>query len=184
MRRYWLPSVIVVVAVGLIALLAFGLNQQGENLSIDSQVAHGHYPVAPDATVALPMLGSSLKRSIADYRGRVVVLNVFASWCDPCQAEAPTLRREQTMLARRDATVLGVTYEDDAPDAEQFMATYHLRYPVIRDVSGNVVRSFGTELVPETFVLDAGGRIVAVMRGPVTPAWLQRAVAKAFSLSA
>jgi cytochrome c biogenesis protein CcmG/thiol:disulfide interchange protein DsbE len=184
MRRYWLPTMITTIAVAFIVLLAVGLSAQGENLSLDSQLAHGHYPVAPDATVALPLLGTSRKASIADFRGRVVVINIFAGWCDTCQAEGAVLRAEQTQLAPRHATILGITYMDDAADAEHYMATYHLHYPVLRDINGNVVRSFGTNALPESFVLDSAGRIVAISRGEVSPQWLHNAVRKAFAMSA
>jgi cytochrome c biogenesis protein CcmG/thiol:disulfide interchange protein DsbE len=181
MRRFVLPSAVVCIAVGLIALLAFGIQHQGENLSLDSQVARGHYPLAPDATLSLPLLGTSRRASLADFRGKVVVLNIFASWCDPCQAEAPVLRHEQHLLAGRPATVLGVTYEDAAQDARRFMAANHLTYPALQDVSGTLVHAFGTDAVPETFVIDPSGRIVAVRRYMVTERWLASAVAKAFA---
>jgi cytochrome c biogenesis protein CcmG/thiol:disulfide interchange protein DsbE len=184
MRRYWLPVLITAVGAVFIVLLAVGLSAQGENLSLDSQIAHGHYPKAPDASVKLPLLGTSRTASIADFRGRVVVINIFAGWCDTCTAEAPILRQEQAQLAARHATILGITYMDDAADAEHYMATYHLHYPVLRDINGNVVRSFGTNALPESFVLDAAGRIVAISRGEVSATWLHNAVRKAFAMSA
>ena len=177
MRRYLFPTAFACLAFGLIALLAFGLQHQGgENLSLDSQIAHGHLPPAPDATVKLPLLGSSRRSDIAAYRGRVVVVNIFASWCTPCQAEAPTLRREQQRLARSGGTILGITYKDAPGDSEQYMRSNRLSYPVLRDVNGTVAQSSGTDGVPETFVLDARGQVVAIRRFPVTLAWLAGAV--------
>src|ERR1700761_4003607 len=86
MRRFLLPGLVVCAAVALIALLAFGVSDQGTNTSIDSALARGTRPAVPDATVALPLLGSSSTReSVADLKGKLVVLNVFASWCDPCK---------------------------------------------------------------------------------------------------
>jgi cytochrome c biogenesis protein CcmG/thiol:disulfide interchange protein DsbE len=184
MRRYWLPTLITAVAGAFIVLLAIGLSAQGENLSLDSQIAHGHYPMAPDATVKLPLLGTSRTASIADFRGRVVIINIFAGWCDTCQAEGNLLHQEQARLAPRHATILGITYMDDSADAENYMRTYDLHYPVLRDVSGSVVRSFGTNALPESFVLDSAGRIVAISRGEVTAQWLHSAVDKAFAMSA
>ena len=113
-------------------------------------------------------------KSLADFRGKVVVLNVFASWCEPCAAEAPLLAKEQHVLAKPDATLLGVTYEDASTSSEQFARKYHITYPVLRDVSGNFVRSFGTTGVPETFVINRQGRIQALQRYPVTSKWLDQ----------
>src|SRR5947209_15800242 len=155
MRRLILPALVVAAAAALLALLAFGVAGQGTNTSIDAALAKGTRPVVPDARVALPVLGSpSRTQTIADYRGKVVVLNVFASWCDPCKAEAPILERAQRQLVRHDGTVLGVTYLDNSADSEQFVRQQHINYPVVRDTNENFVRSFGTSGVPETFVID------------------------------
>jgi cytochrome c biogenesis protein CcmG/thiol:disulfide interchange protein DsbE len=175
MRRFILPALIAVAAVALLALLTFGVSKQNDTSSIDAQVAQGKFPRAPDARHALPVLGSSREtRSLADFRGKVVVLNVFASWCDPCAAEAPLLAREQRVLAKRGATLLGVTYQDASTSSEQFTRRYHITYPVLRDVSGNFVHAFGTTGVPETFVINRQGRIQALQRFPVTAKWLHQ----------
>jgi cytochrome c biogenesis protein CcmG, thiol:disulfide interchange protein DsbE len=172
MRRFILPGLIAAAAVALLALLTFGVSNKSDTSSIDSQVAHGQFPGAPNARQALPLLGKSGKASLADFRGKVVVLNVFASWCDPCKAEAPVLAREQSILAKHNATLVGVTYEDLSSASEQFARRYHLAYPVLRDVTGDFVRSFGTTGVPETFVINRKGQIQALQRFPVTTQWL------------
>jgi cytochrome c biogenesis protein CcmG/thiol:disulfide interchange protein DsbE len=136
-------------------------------------VAHGQRPPAPDAHTALPVLGSSRRLSLADLRGRVVVMNVFASWCAQCRPEAPILERVQRQIASHGATVVGVTFQDNSDASEQFVRQEHLTYLVLRDVSGNFVRSFGTPGVPETFVIDRRGRVTAMRRYPVSSQWLQ-----------
>src|SRR5262249_11894239 len=133
-------------------------------------------PAAPSAETRLPMLGSAGTQSLAELKGKVVVLNVFASWCQPCEAEAPILEREQQTLTRNHATILGVTYQDNSSASEAFVRQQHITYPVIRDVNGSFVRSFGTTGVPETFVIDRQGRIVAVRRYQLAGNWLQRTV--------
>src|SRR5258708_8370330 len=154
MRRFVLPGLIVAAAAALLALLAFGVTHDKASSSIDASVAKGSFPPAPNADMALPVLGSAKKESLADFRGKVVVLNVFASWCDPCKAEAPILADAQRQLRGSNATIVGVTYLDNSVASEQFVRQEHISYPVLRDVSGNFVRSFGTTGVPVTFVIN------------------------------
>jgi cytochrome c biogenesis protein CcmG/thiol:disulfide interchange protein DsbE len=175
-RRAAFPVVAAVFAAALVALLAFGLTRNGDG-GLDAAVARGDRPQAP--TVALPVLGSSVRRSLRSFRGKVVVLNVFASWCAPCKTEAPMLAGAQADLARRGATVVGVTYDDTEPDALAFVHRYGLRYPVLRDVDQTVGKDLSVKGVPETFVLDRQGRIAALRRGPVTRAFVDDAVRKA-----
>lgn len=174
MRRFILPGMVVIAAVALLALLALGVAGTSSSSSIDAQVARGKYPLAPSRTVSLPLLGSSAKTSLAAYRGKVVVLNVFASWCDPCKAEAPILAEAERSLRAHDATILGVTYLDNTSDSERFVREEHITYPILRDVSGAFVRSFGTTGVPETFVIDRQGRIQALRRYQLNGTWLKQ----------
>jgi cytochrome c biogenesis protein CcmG, thiol:disulfide interchange protein DsbE len=178
MRRLAIPAVAIVTAVALLALLAFGISQQGTNTSIDSAVARGDYPTVPNARQQLPILGSSGTESLADFRGKIVVMNVFASWCQPCLAEAPILEQEQKQIVKDNATILGVTYLDNSDASEAFVRQNGITYPVIRDISGNFVRGFGTDGVPETFVINRQGRIVALRRYQLAGDWLHQTVAQ------
>ena len=178
MRRYALPVLVLGAAVALLALLTFGVANQGSDTSLDSAIAHGHRPSAPEASLALPVLSSTQKQSIADFRGKVVVLNVFASWCQPCKAEAPVLEKAQRMLAGHNGTVLGVTYLDNSDDSRAFVHQQHINYPVIRDVDGKLVRSFGSTGVPETFVIDRQGHVAAIRRFQLDNNWLAQTLPK------
>ncbi len=178
MRRFVLPSLVAGAAVALLGLFLFGVANQGTDSSIDAAVARGAHPLPPGASTRLPMLGSSRTESLANLRGKVVVLNVFASWCQPCKAEAPLLARVQRELTGRNATILGVTYQDNSSDSEQFVRQQHITYPVIRDVDGGFVRAFGATGVPETFVIDRSGRIAALRRFQLDGKWLNTTLPK------
>lgn len=178
MRRLATAAIAIAVAVALLTLLGFGVADEGTNSSIDAQVARGHFPPAPNAHLRLPILGSSGTETLAQFRGKVVVINVFASWCQPCLAEAPILEREQQEIAKDNATILGVTYQDNTSDSESFVRRQHITYPVVRDVSGNFVRGFGASGVPETYVINRQGKVVALRRYQLAGAWLRQTVSR------
>jgi cytochrome c biogenesis protein CcmG/thiol:disulfide interchange protein DsbE len=175
-KRAGFPFLAIAAVAALIALLVYGVAQKGENTTLDDGVAKGQRPHAPDRR--LPILGGTAKRSLADLRGQVVVLNFWASWCDPCKDEAPRLEAAQRRLAG-EGTVLGVTYRDATPDSQAFVRRFHLTYPSVRDVDGKLAQDYSTKALPETFVVDRAGRLVAISRGVVTTRFLDAAIAKA-----
>ncbi len=179
MKRRALPLLVTLAGAALIGLLVYGVSTQAPNRTIDERVALKELPPAPEAQRSLPLLSGSGTRTLAALKGKVVVLNFWASWCEPCQVEAPLLEHAQGSLEHSNATVLGVTYEDAAPDSLQFVRHNHLTYPNLRDNSGTFAHSYGTDQLPESFILDRRGRIVAVSRGEIDKAFLARAVALA-----
>jgi cytochrome c biogenesis protein CcmG/thiol:disulfide interchange protein DsbE len=180
-RRRALPIFISVVAAALIGLLIYGISHQAASRTLDDLVAHGQQPLAPQAADKLPILGGDGRSSLAALKGKVVVLNFWASWCEPCQIEAPLLERAQSKLEAHDATVLGVAYLDAAPDSKSFVRRFHLTYPNLRDNDGAFAHSYGTDQLPESFVIDRQGHIVAISRGQIEQPFLNRAIALAES---
>jgi len=181
MRGRILPILASLAGVCLIALLLYGVSVQSANRTLDELVARGQYPPAPDATRQLPVLGAGGHSTLAAYRGKVVVLYFWASWFEPCQIEAPLLEHAQSGLEQHGGTVLGVTYQDASPDSEGFVRRYHLTYPVVRDTTGDFARSFGTRQVPESFIINRQGRIIAISRGQIEQSFVNRALALAKS---
>jgi cytochrome c biogenesis protein CcmG/thiol:disulfide interchange protein DsbE len=172
--------VIAVVAAALVALLVYGVVQRTSSSTLDDAVRKHELPAAPGAQRRLPVLAGSGTRSLADYKGQVVVLNFWASWCDPCRAEARVLEAAQRrLLAARAGTVLGATYDDAPPDSLRFVREFHLTYPNVRDVGTRLAHGYGTHSLPETFVIDRRGRIVAISRGQISARFLDDALREA-----
>jgi cytochrome c biogenesis protein CcmG/thiol:disulfide interchange protein DsbE len=179
-RRSVIPAVVGVLAAALIGLLVYGVVQRGEDTTLDDAVKSGRRPAAPAATLKRPLLNGSGERAIADLKGKVVVLNFWASWCEPCRAEAKVLERAHASLTRQNrGTVLGATYNDTTDDSKKFEREFSITYPSIRDVGTDLAREYGTRALPETFVLDRRGRVVAISRGQITQRFLDNALQRA-----
>ncbi len=156
---------VVLASLALVALLVYGVVGVGGSSTLDDAVKSGEKPPAPDR--ALPLLAGG-EGSIADWRGKPVIVNFWASWCDPCKDEAPLMERAHARLKAKGGTVLGVTVSDATDDSKAFMEKYGLSFPSLRDVDGELAEDFGTSGVPESFAVDAEGRVVAVSRGQVS----------------
>jgi cytochrome c biogenesis protein CcmG, thiol:disulfide interchange protein DsbE len=179
-NRSFVPTVVVVLSVALIGLLIYGVVTRGEDKTLDDAVKAGKRPVAPQATLALPLLNGKGRTELGDQRGKVVVLNFWASWCEPCRAEAKLLERAHRSLQRGGrGMVLGATYNDAPTDSKRFERQFKITYPSVRDVDTNLARAYGTRALPETFVLDGNGRIVAISRGQINQRFLDDAIRRA-----
>ena len=143
---------------GLLALLVWKLTHQEHAPRVGA--------VAPGFT--LQRLGGPGTVSLSSYRGRPVVLNFWASWCNPCKGEAVVLQRDWTRYRSRGVVFLGVDYHDLDSDARRFVSAHALTFPMLEDGSGTVTGRYGISQVPETYVLNRQGRVVAHLRGPIT----------------
>lgn len=161
-------SLAVLAVLAVVGLLTFGLLSKGS-----SGVALGE--VAPASP--LPRLEGGGSGSLADYRGRWVLVNFWASWCVPCREEAPALEEFQRQHGNGAFTVLGIDSRDLSGDGRDFVRRYRLSYPQLRDGDGSAAHDFGTTGVPENFLIDPQGKVRLLLRGPITREYLRESVA-------
>jgi cytochrome c biogenesis protein CcmG, thiol:disulfide interchange protein DsbE len=194
--RWVLRGLAATAPLALVALLIYGITAQSPNATIDDRLSHDRSSPAPPFRLAelqagslgpvlAPKLTSSFKQrslALSDLRGTPVVLNFWASWCVPCQEEAPTLERAWRNFARpRGVLFLGLDMQDVTTDARSFMRHYAVDYPNIRDPSNDVARSYGATGIPETFFISAQGQIVGHIVGASSTAQLTAGIAAAQS---
>jgi cytochrome c biogenesis protein CcmG/thiol:disulfide interchange protein DsbE len=170
-----IPIAVLALVVALVALLGYGLASNEPDRGVERALGAGEREPAPE--VELPRLNGEGKGSLADYRGKVVVLNFWASWCTPCKVESPLLQRWHERLAKKGGLVLGVDVQDISGDARDFVDEYGLTYPMLRDGPGDLRDDFGILGLPESFVIDRRGRIAAVVRGVVDDDFMREQVA-------
>ncbi len=182
-------SALALVA-GMLALLIWRVVASSRGAELVSQIRHGKKPAAP--AFVLPVIwpyGDTWPRSLrpalangkvalAELRGYPVVLNIWASWCIPCKKEAPELAASARTHAGLVA-FLGLDVQDFKSDARRFLGRYHVRYVSIRDGSGATGDAYGITGVPETYWIDARGRIVDHYPGQISRQQLEAGIRKA-----
>jgi thiol-disulfide isomerase/thioredoxin len=165
---------------GIVMLAACAGTGADEQTHSGGQVGYPDVPrnltrVAPDQRKEIPAvsgqaLGSKKTISTGDFRGKVVVVNVWGSWCPPCRKEAPDLQAA-SMETRNVAQFVGITSKDyDPAPAEAFVRSFKITYPSIYDPTGKVLLAFAGELppsaIPSTMIIDRQGRLaVRVLSG-------------------
>jgi cytochrome c biogenesis protein CcmG, thiol:disulfide interchange protein DsbE len=181
--RRRLIVVATVLAIGaLIALLVVGLRARKVDASIDHAIARGTPKHAPDFTLPLLANGSAVGRrheeplSLSDLRGRPVVVNFWASWCDPCKREATILEAAWRRERARGVVLLGLDVQDLSDDALAFIRRYRLTYPQVRDKGDGTYERYGLTGIPETFFLDRAGRVRVHWIGEIRAAQLAQAL--------
>jgi cytochrome c biogenesis protein CcmG, thiol:disulfide interchange protein DsbE len=178
------------VVVGLFGLLAWATLSAGRGNSLVARIAAGEAPPAPSFSLEVLWRRAetwpvAARRRLADGRldlrelgGRPVVLNFWASWCIPCRDEAPILNASARAHAG-EVVFLGVDVQDLKSDALAFSREFDTPYVSVRDRGNRTYEDYGLTGVPETYYLDAGGRIVSHAPGAISRTSLEQGIAQA-----
>lgn len=124
--------------------------------------AAGLHPVSGVAPIdfAVESLDGAI-RSLEDYRGRIVFLNFWATWCPPCVEEMPSMQRLADLLQPEGLAMVAVNVQEERAQVERFMAEHGLSFEVLLDRSGEVGRSYAVRGLPTTVILDRSGAVMA-----------------------
>jgi thiol-disulfide isomerase/thioredoxin len=165
MPRPRLLALIAAGALGIAALAVFGFASNSSS--------HGRAPELPREHIGGPQ--ASLATLVSGAHGRASVVVFWASWCAPCEREAPALERFATSPDGA-GRIVGVDWSDALSGAKTFIARYGWTFPNLRDAEGTVGNAYGLSGLPTTFLLDKDGRLAATLRGPQDGATLARAL--------
>ena len=180
----------VLTAVGFMGLLAFGLLTHAPDTTIDDALARSEAPPAPGFDLGVfqrgqhpPPLRNVVERAAADgrvslkeLRGTPVVLNFWASWCDPCRVEAPVLERGWRQAGRQGVLFVGLNMQDITGDARNFLREFGVTYLNVREGGNDTFRRYGATGLPETYFVSARGAVVAHVIGAIDNAQLSTGI--------
>lgn len=126
---------------------------------------------APDFEL-LDLDGTPVK--LSDYRGKVVLVNIWATWCPPCVRETPRLVRVYDAYRDQGFVLLGVntTYQDKVEDVRKFARSEQISYPILLDTEGKASETYVSRLMPTSYLIDRDGKIVSIQVGEVDEAQL------------
>jgi cytochrome c biogenesis protein CcmG/thiol:disulfide interchange protein DsbE len=173
-----------VIVAAVIAMLVIGLANKDIGTSIQDALEEGKRPTAPEATLPVLLSADGIgpvgkEVSLSSLRGKIVVLNFWASWCEPCELEAPILDQvaAKYRVSPQDVVVLGVDVQDLREEALDFARTNGVTYASLRDGEDDVKNAYQVPALPETFVIDKEGRIALKVAGQLTdPAQVTNAI--------
>jgi cytochrome c biogenesis protein CcmG, thiol:disulfide interchange protein DsbE len=181
-RRGWLIILAGVLTVGVVAgvLVAVlgGGSKSGGTTRPGSVTGAGGEVGSPAPDFRLPALDGHGDVSLADVRGRPVIVNFWASWCNPCRKEFPLLKQAVRDHRAQHLTVIGVTYQDIPSDSRSFVKRQGATWPQGVDDGGAVASAFGVRAIPQSFFVRPDGTIAARVFGVTTAAALADPLAK------
>ena len=119
----------------------------------------GEASIAGKPALDFPLTLAGKSERLSDLKGKVVVLNFWATWCPPCVEETPSLNRLEKYIDSRGGMVLGVSIDEDGAAYEQFLRDHSVVFPTYRDATKKTASDYGTSIFPETYIIDRHGKI-------------------------
>ena len=163
----------IVITAALVGVLFLGLGK-------DPAVIRSPLIGKPAPTFALREVGTNRTVDISSFRGKPLVINFWATWCGPCWEEHPVLVANARML-QPNVQFLGVVFQDKEEKILGFLEQRGTSYPTLVDDKGKTAIAYGVGGVPETYFLDAAGKIVAKHAGPMSSDDIQMNLQKAMA---
>lgn len=152
----WIQVLVFVLIIGLILLFAFGLRARGEPPRSSG--------AAPDFTIT-SFEGQTIK--LSELRGKVVVINFWASWCAPCRDEAPFLEKTWRQYKDRGVVFIGVDYVDSETAAKAYLKEFGITYFNGPDIGSEIYQRYRAKGVPETYFVGKEGNLSGNALGPI-----------------
>jgi len=168
-RTVLIIGLLIVAAVVAILFVGLGKDPQAIASPLIGRTA-------PD--FALKAVGTGETIDLAQYRGKPVIVNFWATWCHPCWDEHPVLTQTSQVLGNQ-VQFLGVVFQDDESRIKSFLQQRGWAYPTLVDQAGKTAIAYGVGGVPETYFLDKNGTIVAKFAGPMSADDIQTNLQKA-----
>lgn len=175
--RETMAVLLVLFAIGLLVYVLQGVAAPERTVAVEgAEAAALTSKQAPD--FAFPSLDGTTVR-LSDYKGKVVMLNIWATWCPPCVRETPRLVRLANTYEQQGLVVLGLntTYQDNRDAVAQFAREQQIPYPILLDTTGEGGQKYPARLMPTTYLIDRDGKIVYTRVGEIDEATLDEQIA-------